>query len=166
MAQIFCQLSCLIKSDEGVTSTAVSASPVYGGDNFGAAFRITQHQLHNGFPESFTLQDLVTGGHIDNTNPENQHLLVNTGCMICRLDKSWAEEVYFTINDRIKKDFGKMYTQVEPEDWFFSRMVAQKGGKVTATKSVKVQHLGTTAFHSDRVWGSEFDPHFLVPPKN
>lgn len=150
-----------IKSDEGVTSTAVS----HPNSRFGASFRLTQHQVNNVFPETFSLQDLVDGGHT-NVDPTTHDLMVNTGCMICRLDKGWWTDVYFTIADRIEYNHGKFYAQVDSEDWFFSKCIADNGGKVMATRAIKVQHLGTTAFHSDRVWGSEFDPHFLIPPKS
>src|SRR5262249_45772766 len=132
----------------------------------GAAFRLTQHQVNNVFPETFSLQDLVDGAYIDNINPATSHLMVNTGCMICRLDKGWWTDVFFTIRDRIEYNHGQFYAQVSSEDWFFSRCISHNGGKVMATRAVKVQHLGTTAFHSNQVWGSEFDPHFLIPPKN
>ena len=151
-----------IKDARGITSTAIGTT-----DNFQRYARLTQRQvLHESFPETFdvsmacaALQELPAELSIWPPGPSK--LLVNTGCMVCRLDQPWSGEAYFTINDRVQRVFNQYIAQQEPEDWFFSRMVAELGGKVMATKAVKVEHLGTTAYRSDSIWGSDVDPIVL-----
>ncbi len=69
-------------------------------------------------------------------------LVVNTGCMICRLDQPWSDKVWFEINDKIYLEKGEWKAAVEPEDWFFSRKVHELGGKVMATRAIDLVHVG------------------------
>ena len=39
------------------------------------------------------------------------------------------------------------------EDWYFSHRVAQEGGKVMATRILKLIHNGVADYPSDKVWG-------------
>jgi hypothetical protein len=138
------------KSPDGLTSTALSKH-----DGTGVSKRFTQTEIRSkDFPETFCAQDVV----IPPGTP--QKLLVNTGCMICRIDQPWSDEVFFTINDSIERRFGQYTSTIESEDWFFSRLVAEKGGKVMATKAVRVLHVGQSAFDSHQVWGNAVDPSF------
>ena len=82
--------------------------------------------------------------------------------MVARLDREWSARAFFTINDRIIQQPGGMFAaEVEPEDWFFSRTVAELGGKVMATRTIRVEHLGGIPYRSDRVWGKNIDPATL-----
>lgn len=141
-----------IKEASGVTSTAIGTS-----NHYQRAGRLTMKQIwHPEAKETFSIDDVVEN------ILEPYHLLVNTGCFVCRLDKPWCENVHFTINDRIIKFDGKYMAQymaqVEPEDWFFSRRVAEEGGLVMATRKIKLEHLGARSYHSDQVWGEMVDP--------
>jgi len=137
-----------IKENSGVTSTAIGTS-----NHYQRAGRLTQKQiLHPDSKETFSIEDVYPNDF------EQYRLLVNTGCFVCRIDKPWCENVHFTINDRIIKFDGKYMAQVEPEDWFFSRRVAEEGGLVMATRKVKLEHLGGRSYHSDQVWGEMLDP--------
>jgi GT2 family glycosyltransferase len=148
-----------IKNSEGVTSTAIS----FPGDPFTRFARLTQRQIRRkGFPTTFDVK-----GALVYFNPYTPHypepladsiLLVNTGCMVVRLDKPWSHELYFTIRDRIVRTMNGFEAHVEPEDWFFSRRVHELGGKVMATSAVAVEHVGSYAYRNDREWGYEFDP--------
>jgi hypothetical protein len=149
-----------IKGPDGVTSTALS-----GPDEFTRLTRLTVSQVYDPeWPMTFdawgTLSALKKKGlSIDDKAAANCKLLVNTGCMITRIDREWCAHVEFTINDRIiTLAGGKLLEQVEPEDWYFSLRVAQLGGKVMATKAVKLEHVGTMSYHSHTVWGKEIDP--------
>jgi GT2 family glycosyltransferase len=153
-----------IKSPDGLTSTAIS-----GPDDFTRLTRLTTKQINDPlWPETFdsvkaeyALEQLYPEFKFDNEG--GNHLLVNTGCMIARMDREWCNKVFFTINDRIiQQPGGAFINQVESEDWYFSRMVSELGGKVMATRAVKVEHIGITSFKSDKVWGEVFDPQTLT----
>lgn len=156
-----------IKDDNGLTSTAIS-----GPDDFTRLTRITTKQVnHPHFPATFDVNDACEAllkklpdelRLIDYDIPvawPMLRLLVNTGCMVARLDREWCAHAYFTINDRIVMQPGGTFaSEVEPEDWFFSRKVAELGGKVMATRTVRVEHLGGIPYRSDRGWGKNIDP--------
>lgn len=140
-----------IKSPDGITSTAISKA---GGT--GVFKRLTQTEvLHPQFPETFDINAFINVGY--HFLGSERKLLVNTGCMIVRIDQLWSDEVYFTINDQIDRQFGTYVANVEPEDWFFSRMVAEKGGRVMATKAIQVTHMGSSGYNSHAVWGKAVD---------
>ncbi len=85
-------------------------------------------------------------------------LLVNTGCFVCRVDRPWCTSVHFTINDQTRLQMGnKLASIVEPEDWYFSRRVAEQGGKVMATRIVNVKHIGGRAWDNWKAWGNPVD---------
>jgi GT2 family glycosyltransferase len=146
-----------IKSAVGLTSTAVS-----GIDAFNRVTRLTTKQINHPFwPETFSIDDAswCLKKVYDINVRRDAKLLVNTGCMVARLDRDWSNKVHFTINDQIVQGIGgNFHEQVEPEDWFFSRRVAEEGGKVMATRAVVVQHIGSVPYLSNKVWGEEIDP--------
>jgi len=144
-----------IKENSGVTSTALS-----GPDNFTRALRLTMKQVwHPGRYETFGIKEMHDEGW---QVEEDAKLLVNTGCFVARLDRPWCSRVHFTINDRIRVGIGgQLISETEPEDWFFSRRVAEEGGKVMATRTIKLDHMGGRAYKSHEVWGSEVDPAAL-----
>lgn len=153
-----------IKGPDGVTSTAV-----YSGDPFRRFTRLTMSQiLHPDMPPSFSINAVLSLNSeqpmyqmFKRLNPETARLLVNTGCMVCRLNADWCERAYFTINDRITKEYGKFNSETEPEDWFFSRLVADLGGRVMATRAVVVEHIGSINYQSNKIWGDTVDPKSL-----
>lgn len=149
-----------IKENSGVTSTAIS-----GADNFTRCTRLTMKQiLYPFFPETFDADLAVyglknIGGDFEVLVDSKPRLLVNTGCFVARLDRPWCERIHFTINDGIKQGPGGLYQNVvEPEDWFFSRRVAEEGGKVMATRTIRLDHMGGRAYKSNEAWGEMFDP--------
>lgn len=140
-----------IKDPNGVTSTAIS-----GRTPFDRYARITMYELAQ-LPPTFAAIDAV-GVCQWELKPEHRQklpfLLVNTGCFVCRLDRPWIYDVHFTIRDQIRIGVGnKLSAHVEPEDWHFSRRIAECGGKVMATKKVNVHHLGGRAYKSTDRWG-------------
>lgn len=151
-----------IKEKTGVTSTAIS-----GVDEFTMHTRLTQRQINNKqWPATFDIEILRASmesmpASDEETKifvPLDARLLVNTGCMVCRLDKEWCNNVEFTINDRIVTLLGgSCRAEVEPEDWYFSRRVAEMGGRVMATREVKTEHIGTIPYASGEVWGDVID---------
>lgn len=146
-----------IKDGEGMTSTGISLlneTPFFSS----SAWRFSQTEINDpNFPETFSINDLPEN-HFPKEILRNRFLLVNTGCMIMRLDQTWSDVVHFTINDRIVNDQNGYRCEVESEDWFLSRMVYQYGGKVMATKAISLQHVGQQSFHSKAVWGNSIDP--------
>lgn len=136
-----------IKDVRGMTSVALH-NP---GDNWRPKCRLTMTEVHQ-LPETFTSADL------------GYDLLINTGCWVCRFDMSWAPLVHFTINDRIVIDSktGRYEAQVEPEDWYFSRLLHELNLRVGATRRLPVQHRGELDFTSATAWGTcAFDAEAL-----
>jgi hypothetical protein len=117
-----------IKDGHGLTSTALARPD---GDTWGALCRLSMREVYD-LPETFTSEDT---GH---------PLLVNTGCWVCRFDPEWARKVHFRINDRIvfNKALGLYQAQVEPEDWYFSRLCHELGLRIGATRKVRLDHAG------------------------
>jgi hypothetical protein len=147
-----------IKDDLGVTSTSIE-DPA---DPWLPFTRITQSQInHEAFPTTF---DAFSVRNTLGTMPNDLRVLtpdgrlqVNTGCMVARIDKPWAEQIHFHIEDRIIREGDAWGVQVQPEDWLFSRDVADLGGRVMATKSVAVVHRGAVRWHSRATWGEPVD---------
>ncbi len=90
-------------------------------------------------PETFHIDDIH---QVFDTNSGG--LLVNSGCMIFRIDHEWSPECYFRIHDTINYDHvkDKFYAQVLSEDWSFSELVEDQGGKVMATTAIDLKHVG------------------------
>lgn len=150
-----------IKDGRGLTSTAIAQQ----GTKWGAFARLTMAQVH-ALPKTFDKHLLRTGlkalpDDLRIELGEHHELLLNTGCMISRLDQPWSGEVFFNITDRINLKFGQYYAEVEPEDWCFSRMIAEAGGRVMATSAINLQHIGNSGFNTVNVWGEKIDPEAL-----
>jgi len=103
-------------------------------------------------PPTFTAQDIDAGRH---------SLLVNTGLMIVRLDRAWAEQVCFHTNDRIVKLPSKdgsnppwFMAEVESEDWQFSRWCNRNGLRIGATREIPLAHMGSCPFGNFTAWGT------------
>ncbi len=149
-----------IKDQRGLTSTAISnpANP------WAPWMRITQTQvLHEDFPATFdidaaraALANLPEGLRV--ATPPDAYLQVNMGCFVYRLDRPWVTQVWFDTRDEIRLGSNGRWDAVfEPEDWRFSRRVAELGGRVFATRKVKNIHKGGWDYHSDVKWGYKID---------
>jgi hypothetical protein len=111
--------------------------------------RLTMREVMT-LPATFEARDVA---QLFGEGPERAALLVNTGLMLIDL-QPWSEQIYFQINDAVYCDErGKFVADVEPEDWFFSRQLAQLGVKAVATRKVKVAHYGRAPFANDSAWG-------------
>ena len=135
-----------IKDQRGLTSLAVD-----GDDTWSPKQRITSKELAS-LPETFTSEDV--GGP----------LLLNTGCWVCKFDLEWARKVHFTINDRIvfNKATNRYLAQVEPEDWFFSRLCHELELKIGATRKIELMHRGEMDFSNRSVHGEPFDREYAT----
>ncbi len=135
-------VSCVlpIKDGRGVTSTAID-NPA---DPWRPLRRLTMREVAR-LPETFTAAD---AGH------PGRRLLVNTGCWIADLRKPWADDAYFTIQDRRVIRNGKRDVETIPEDWNFSRQVQDAGGRVYATRAVHANHLGAAMYPNQGAWGA------------
>jgi hypothetical protein len=151
-----------IKDPSGYTSTAL-----FGDDEWVPLCRLTQKQVNDDmFFQTFdadvarvSLRSAPDGMKTDVL--DDAQLLVNTGCMVARLDAPWSEHVHFEINDRIVKlETGEWACQVMPEDWNLSLQVARLGGRVMATTKVKLAHRGNADYESTGTWGRDRD-HLL-----
>jgi hypothetical protein len=149
-----------LKNEEGLTSTAI----LKPGGLFGVFHRLSLAQvLHPEFPETFDVGAAVEAlarlpGDLRDEGLPRDALLVNTGCMVMRLDRAWADErLYFADLNGIEKVNGELRAACKPEDWYFSHRVAQEGGRVMATRAIKLTHRGVTHFPSYRVWGQPRD---------
>lgn len=131
-----------IKDTRGVTSTAIDDQR----DPWTVLRRLTLKEVYN-LPETFGAAEAGWIGH---------RLLVNTGCWVCRLDRPWVEQcdtVFFEIKTRIIRENGGFTRQVIPEDWAFSRAVQDAGGRVLATRLVRLHHYGFHAYSNASPWG-------------
>jgi hypothetical protein len=127
-----------IKDESGDTSTAVGSLMM----EWEPAIRLSQERIKllSVLCEVFDINDV---NDILDIGKNKNALLVNTGCMIVRIDKRWSDEICFEIRDKIfVDDNDKLYAQVIPEDWNFSRHVAGVGGKVMATSAIDLKHVG------------------------
>lgn len=159
-----------IKEATGVTSTAISSD-----DSFRRLTRLTQAQINSRYwPSTFDINTLRAAHQMNLLRddvkisiPDDARLLVNTGCVVIRCDREWSSEAYFTIKDRIVTTLGgALQAEVEPEDWFFSRLVAELGGRVMATSEVKTEHIGSIPYISNKVWGDLVDGRGLFQSKH
>jgi hypothetical protein len=143
-----------VKNELGHTSTALwcPGSPV-------ECLNLTTGQVnHPDFPDTFgaseaaeALACLPEPFRIEGV--PGGILLANTGCMVCRLDRPWCDSVWFDNRTRMTKTDGKRTVQRISEDWFFSKGIAEQGGKVMATRKVAVIHYGQVGYDSTRTWG-------------
>jgi hypothetical protein len=149
--------------DNGYTSTALAESA----NKFANRRRLTQSQVrHLRFPETFDVQMAALA--IEQLPPPYQifpcpraFLWCNTGCFVVRIDRDWDwTTVCFASDDQLVISAGQYQEYVFPEDWTFSHRVAEAGGKVMATRLVKLTHTSEETgkqYHSDEVWGQPVD---------
>jgi predicted O-methyltransferase YrrM len=137
-----------IKDPKGLTSLALDRDD---GDTFRPLCRLMMREVFE-LPETFTSKDT---GH---------PLLLNTGCWVCRFDMKWARKVHFTINDRIvfNKGLNLYQAQVEPEDWYFSRLCHELGLRIGATRKLRLNHVGKQRFGNFEPWGHPFDGEYVT----
>lgn len=144
-----------IKSEDGLTSTAVGDV-----NDIWCQRRLTMREIYQ-LPETFTDGDLYewkkAAGRLEH------RLLLNTGCWVADLslpqwrhiDEETKEMRFcFTQKDRIVEREGKLNADFAPEDWLWSRECHKAGIKIAATRKVKLDHFGRTAFSNDCVWGT------------
>jgi SAM-dependent methyltransferase len=134
-----------IKDSHGLTSLAID-----GDSTWRPKCRLTMSEVLQ-LPETFTSADI--GGP----------LLLNTGCWVCRFNPEWARKISFTVNDRIvfNRATDRYEAEVEPEDWYFSRLLHEMGLKVGATRKIRIDHRGEIDFSNDRAWGKPFDSAYV-----
>lgn len=141
-----------IKDSKGLSSVAIDDPQ----DPYQCLRRFTMRELED-MPETF---DHVGAGYPNNI------MMVNTGCWVCDLRKPWvtaadadgALKVFFTIQDTIRrsrnpKTPGQLEVGMNPEDWEFSRRVHRMGGKLFATRKVRLQHFGEQGYPNYGGWG-------------
>lgn len=138
-----------IKDPRGRTSIAIAHE---SGDTWRIQQRLTMKEVFR-LPQTFTSDDV--GGP----------LLINTGLWVCRFNMAWAPRIFFTVNDRIMIDptSGDYIVQVEPEDWFFSRLCHDLGLKIGCTRKIALGHRGTMVFTNQEPWGrDDFDKEWAT----
>jgi hypothetical protein len=136
-----------IKDRKGLTSLAIDNDH---GNTWRPKCRLTLREVA-GLPETFTSEDV--GGP----------LLLNTGCWVCRFDPAWVKKVHFEINDRIvfNRTTNRYEAEVEPEDWYFSRLCHELGLRIGATRKIPLSHRGEMDF-TNLAWGNEFDSEYVT----
>jgi hypothetical protein len=142
-----------IKDTRGLTSTAIL------GENGWGRRRLTMTEVM-ALPETFGIEDTVKAG----LNPDRRPLLVNTGCWICDLRKPMFHEldeegwykIHFTIRDGIRRTGDEIQIHLEPEDWYFSRLISEVNPdvRVFATRRVRLNHRGEQDFPNDIEFGN------------
>jgi hypothetical protein len=139
-----------IKDQNGLTSIALQRPD---GDTWRPHARLTMHEIYR-LPETFTELDV------------GFPLLLNTGCWITGVPLDTAKKLHFTINDRIvQKPDGTFAVEVEPEDWFFSRLCHEHGLRLGVTRKVHMTHQGVMDFSNREPWGRmQYDKHYVTKP--
>jgi len=141
-----------IKNEQGIFSAGVGNPD----NRWGPYYRFTAKQLAS-LPETFGPED---------TDCPDKPLVVNTGCWVADMRKPWVREtnehgelaISFDMQNRILvHPDGKLEPQVEPEDWRFSRDLADRGCRVLGTKAVGLEHYGPKGWNSKQMWGEELD---------
>lgn len=131
-----------VKDNTGRTSTAL------GGDDPWDIRRILTLKECHSLPKVFSAIDcrhLVTAP---------SQLLVNTGCFIADLSKSWTTKHHFTLESDIVDDGKEFRVRASrSEDWNMSRFVNSAGGRVFATTAIFCLHYGGVYFGNDN-WGN------------
>jgi hypothetical protein len=148
-----------VKNRTGRTSTAIAARD----SRLSAYCILTQHQVrHPSFPDTFDLEQAAAAleglpGEMRVADVPRSALLVNTGCMVYRLAQ-WRLGIKFEQLDDIVEFNGQYAERSLSEDWSFSRLVAEHGGKVMATRLLKLTHWGSVDWRAEEVWG---EPRWL-----
>ncbi len=138
------------KNETGITSTAVG----YGVSVWAPVRRITTAELKE-LPQTFDI-DVLKKVY----DPAAERILLNTGCMVCRLG-DWAYDFPgFTMWDRIVRQNGKWCAITVSEDYVFGHWCADNGVRVGATK-VTTGHVGRKIYSTDDVCGPETDEQYL-----
>jgi hypothetical protein len=136
-----------IKDRRGLTTTGIGDSA----DPWGAWRRFTVRECLT-FPETFNAAD---------TGYPGKCLLHNHGCIVADLRRPVFQttnpdgslKVAFAFPRRAVKVKGNWVVQAESEDWYFSRMLHEAGGRSVATRKVRVRHLGGMEFTNFDPWG-------------
>jgi hypothetical protein len=158
-----------LKDDSGATSTAISA-PGKWWTNY---CRLTQAQVrHADFADVFDVHAAADAvqrlpAEMQVAEVPREFLLANTGCMVCRLDRPWAEHVWFESETRLGKIQSTRVVLHRSEDWRFSAMIAARGGKVMATRLIQLLHIDQATgrqFNSHAIWGNPRDLGYLELP--
>jgi len=146
------------KDGTGLTSTAI-ARPDMPLSTF---CRLTLGQIwHEGFPATFGLGEAVEAlaklpAPYGIASVPQTCLLVNTGCMVYRLSH-WQPGVKFANLDELVQVGDEVQVHYLSEDWYFARSVAEHGGKVMATRTVRTIHHGDALFDSGKPHGQPRD---------
>jgi predicted O-methyltransferase YrrM len=150
-----------IKDQRGLVSTAIDDPS----DPFCVERRLTMEEVFY-LPSVFMAKD---------TSYPDRMLLVNTGCWVCHFTRPWRFRGHFEINDRIvyrlpdgrrllqeeaarlaERDLlppGEWSSEVDPEDWNFSRQIQRAGAVVAASRRVVVSHVGILPYPNNHPWG-------------
>lgn len=86
--------------------------------------------------------------------PANSELLVNTGCMVMRVDRPWMNRICFHKKDTIIRENDRWIPMTWTEDWMLAQDLHDVGAQVMATRKVKLTH-----WDGRRNWPSEPDEY-------
>lgn len=146
----FCSAVVPIKDERGISSTAI------GDGTYPAFGRLTMRQVHHPkFPKTFDVNLAVDAlESLGILGAPKKYLLANTGVMVLRLATMFDKSVYFANFDGIRLVDGKYQAWDISEDWYFSKLITDAGGKVICTTKVGVIHHGSARFPSQKAWGT------------
>lgn len=128
-----------VKDCRGLTSCGIHTRGYWN------ARRLTLTEVYD-YPETFSIAD---------TPWPTKDLVVNTGLMLCRFDRTWVDEFPgFKTQTKLVTINGKKFPAVWPEDWDFSAWANARGLRVFATRKVITQHTGPEKFGTGKPWGT------------
>jgi hypothetical protein len=132
-----------LKNASGLTSTAAVVT--------GGVRRLTLREVA-ALPDVF---DVSTCGL-----PDAEALLVNTGLLLIRMRAVDPVSLHFTVQDAVRYSVSGFGFVVWPEDWALSLGAKCAGLRVFATRTPRVEHIGTAGFSTAvEPWGIDADPN-------
>lgn len=139
-----------IKDTRGLTTTGIRYAGQWGTKRF------TMREIM-AFPETFSIADVG--------DPATEHLAINTGAWVCRINTGWADEFPgFTDNYRIRNVGGYRTPDFDSEDWLFSDWLAENKIRTYVTRKPAAYHVGAFEYGNTSSWGS-WETEMQAPAK-
>lgn len=144
-----------LKDSRQLTSTGLSDPD----DEWIPFTRLTLKQVHHAeFPATVDTHGAITALRrlpepFTVTCPADSELLINTGCMVMRVDCPWMNRIHFHKKDTIFQENGVWTPMTWTEDWMLAQDLRDVGARVMVTRKV-----GLTHWDGQRFYFSQPDP--------
>jgi hypothetical protein len=139
-----------LKDNRQVSSTALSDP----NDEWIPFSRLTLKQIHHpDFPDTVDSYSAIAALRrlpepFSITCPLDSELLINTGCMVMRVDRPWINRIHFHKKDTVIQENGVWGPMTWTEDWMLSQDLHDVGAQIMATRKVSLTHWDGQRFFS------------------